>query len=377
MAEKKSISTIKGELLPYLVQKQFAAPPAEDDPLSMAPEPLPELADLGLHASNVIGGASTKERIRCFALVLKPGDEVFAGRGNTNHMYSELNKQVPKRFATLWPTSDRSELARVHPTATVAERTNVGPDSIIGEGSRVGTYSSVKKSVVGAHTTIGNKCKIINCVIMSHATIMDGSTLTNCIVCPNGYISEEANLTNCQVGNSHTVPRGGRPRGGSRATWSLATPPAIACAAMVAPGQQSSAVAAGTRVGIVDRICRAAALRVALAVRPPLLKPDAMFVVLQPSRRTRLSSKRTTFCEITLSAWRRRGLREQCQWRKGCRGAPPGKPTRHPSRAAWAGSVTFWYWMSTHCCRVWKAAPSVRLSFSLLSTNRVTDVSVG
>lgn len=67
--------------------------------------------------------------------------------------------QIPKRMATLWPTSDRSERAPVHASATVAERTQICPESVIGEGSRVGTYSSVKRSVVGAHTTIGNKVR--------------------------------------------------------------------------------------------------------------------------------------------------------------------------------------------------------------------------
>lgn len=266
LVEKKSITTIKGELLPYLVHKQFSKKKNGIlDPFEYVNTSRrhnanligskPSHADLqGGCNSSVLGhthgpGAShrteaslsrtataleagedddessvivsgfrsarvnaARTAIKCFAHVVEattldtPDDssrQGFAARANTLQRYMDINKMLPKYLPSL--LNDGAERPLVHPDAKISPRTQVGNDSMVGAFTVIEDKCSIKKSVIGTHCSIGERCKISNSVIMDHVTIKAGSVLSNCIVCHDAHISQDANLTNCQVGRSFTV----------------------------------------------------------------------------------------------------------------------------------------------------------------------------
>lgn len=195
IAEHKHITTIQGELMPYLVKCQaasFSKSRRYDASQFIQPSPL-KLAD------DLSTTSRPKEPVVCCVYYYDAG---YSARANTVQSYGELNRQICKGACPPFTPTDR-----VHKTAEISSKTQVGNDSMVGEGSRVGDRCSVKKSVIGKHCTIGKNVKIVNSVLMDHITIQDNCKLEGVIVCSNAYIQENAALKDCEVGYSFTVPK--------------------------------------------------------------------------------------------------------------------------------------------------------------------------
>ncbi|XP_013410892.1 translation initiation factor eIF-2B subunit gamma isoform X2 [Lingula anatina] len=190
LAEQSSLTTLKGELVPYLVRKQFsqaAKVPEKDLPNANASViSVATVKDIyGFAVEDNMAGITREysswndhsgdmegcyhgNKIRCYTHILNEG---FLLRANTVATYCEANRQIAKLLASLRPSKD---VKPVHPTATVAQKAQVGNDSLVGEGVTIGEKTSIKKSVIGKHCSIGEKVKITNSVIMDHVTIKEG-----------------------------------------------------------------------------------------------------------------------------------------------------------------------------------------------------------
>eukprot|EP00730_Choanoeca_flexa_P012821 TRINITY_DN4652_c0_g1_i1.p1 TRINITY_DN4652_c0_g1~~TRINITY_DN4652_c0_g1_i1.p1 ORF type:complete len:481 (+),score=86.69 TRINITY_DN4652_c0_g1_i1:104-1444(+) len=202
------ISTIKGELIPDLVHRQFSKPKEDDskDVFNFVPTPK---ADALLRADE--DNQQTKS-FGCYAYVVpahtitKPHDDpnaYFVSRANTSTNYTDLNHVVHKYFDSLYPLPGSSFVA-VAANANV-EAAQFGAECIIGAGTEVGK-STLKRSIVGCHTKIGDKCKLTNCVILDHVVIEDGTVLNNCVVCSNALVGAKCSLSNCRVAAKFQVP---------------------------------------------------------------------------------------------------------------------------------------------------------------------------
>ncbi|XP_048579656.1 translation initiation factor eIF-2B subunit gamma isoform X2 [Nematostella vectensis] len=223
LVQNKSISTIKGELIPFLVKKQFqkqkkdkvglplndtasismAGDDRKTDVLSFLAEDEITVATRGLSSWS---GTCTTDKgdgnaLRCHAYVMESG---LCLNANTLQLYMEANRLIPKQL----PSLSSKEIPLIHSTAVIKPKSQVGNDSMVDASVSIGDKVSVKRSVIGKHTTIGDKVKISNSVIMDHVTIKDGCNITSSIVCNNAYIKENASLKDCQVGNSHTIGEG-------------------------------------------------------------------------------------------------------------------------------------------------------------------------
>ncbi|CAN2391033.1 Translation initiation factor [Pristimantis euphronides] len=200
LADNNSFSSVRRELVPYLISKQFSSHKNEretnkkdihsyippDDLLDMALTKSSWNDHRGDMRESYHGG-----HLRCYVHV---ANNELCYRVNSLAMYIEANKQVPQ-------SSIFSEEPRVHPTADITDKLMVGTDSMIGEQTKIGEKTSVKHSIVGAKCIIQDRVKIINCIIMNGVTIHDGCVLQGSVICNKAVIHSGADIKDCLLGS--------------------------------------------------------------------------------------------------------------------------------------------------------------------------------
>nr|XP_020638989.1 translation initiation factor eIF-2B subunit gamma [Pogona vitticeps] len=216
LVENRSFTSIRSELIPYLVRKQFSSPASllqgeniktqdqkkkDQNPTDiysfMKDDSLFELGTDKICWNNRRGDVKESfhgGKVRCYVHIMKDG---LCYRVNTLGLYVEANRQVPKMLSLLCP-----EDPLVHSSAQIVDKCLVGSDSIVGTGTQVGEKTSVKHSVIGTACVIKDKVKITNCIIMNSVRIEEGCSLQNCVICHHVVIEKGADLKDCLIGNS-------------------------------------------------------------------------------------------------------------------------------------------------------------------------------
>uniref|UniRef100_A0A8D3D4U5 Translation initiation factor eIF2B subunit gamma n=1 Tax=Scophthalmus maximus TaxID=52904 RepID=A0A8D3D4U5_SCOMX len=220
LTENKSISSIRGELVPYLVRKQFSKTTdshkvkedAEDQNqkksdcstnheilISSRDEPLLQLSQERSCWNDHHGDMSEAYhggKLRCYVHIM---DQGLCFRANTIPAYMEANRLTPKLF----------EEPAVHPSAVISDRCQMGSDSIIGALSQVADKTSIKRSTIGNSTTIKEKVKVTNSIIMHGVTIEEGCNIQSSVICSNVVIGRGADLKHCLVGSGQQIDSDG------------------------------------------------------------------------------------------------------------------------------------------------------------------------
>ncbi|XP_056600343.1 translation initiation factor eIF-2B subunit gamma [Triplophysa dalaica] len=215
LVNNKSVTSIRGELVPFLVRKQFSRTfnsqnTTEDLEKSQKKEDVHaglELLSIGKddallqlaqerscwndHRGDMCD-AYHGGKLRCYVHIMEEG---MCYRVNTLAAFIEANRVVPKLF----------EEPPIHPTAIVSERFLVGSDSIVGPNCQISNKTSVKRSNIGASTTIKEKVKIINSIIMNGVTIEEGCNIQGSVICNNAVIGRGADIKYCLVGSGQRV----------------------------------------------------------------------------------------------------------------------------------------------------------------------------
>ncbi|KAK6188198.1 hypothetical protein SNE40_004430 [Patella caerulea] len=223
LAENQRMYTIKGELIPHLVRRQFCRPKAQESeipgntPASLASQQdtKPSIHDFTVnndsYSSQIIDLSTWidhdgdmadcfhGESIRCYAHIQEEG---FCIRANTLSSYCEANRQVPRLLSTLSP---HKECKLIHPTAVVKEKSQIGQDCLVGEDVTVGEKVSIKRSVIGRNCTIGDKVKITGSVIMDNIHIAESCNIQGSIICSQAQLSEKCELKDCIVGHRQQI----------------------------------------------------------------------------------------------------------------------------------------------------------------------------
>uniref|UniRef100_A0A3B4APG6 Translation initiation factor eIF2B subunit gamma n=1 Tax=Periophthalmus magnuspinnatus TaxID=409849 RepID=A0A3B4APG6_9GOBI len=205
LTENKSISSIRGELVPYLVRKQFSkttnSSKIKDDTddqkllISSRDEALLQLAQERSCWNDHRGDMSEAYhggKLRCYVHIM---DQGLCFRVNSLAAYIEANRLAPKLF----------EEPAVHPSAVISERCQMGSDSIIGEKCQIADKTSIKRATIGNYTSIKEKVKIANSIIMHHVTIEEGCNIQGSVICSNAVIGRGADLKYCLVGNGQRI----------------------------------------------------------------------------------------------------------------------------------------------------------------------------
>ncbi|XP_006899061.1 PREDICTED: translation initiation factor eIF-2B subunit gamma isoform X2 [Elephantulus edwardii] len=189
LMENRSITSIRSELIPYLVRKQFSSASAQQRQEEKE-EDLKKKEQKSLDIYSFIKEANTptfasynvcwnacrgdrwedlsRSQVRCYVHIMKEG---LCSRVSTLGHYMEANRQVPKFLSVICP-----EESLIHSSAQIVNKHLVGVDSLIGSDTQIGGKSSIEQSVIGSSCVIGDKVSITSCLLMNSVTVEQGQT---------------------------------------------------------------------------------------------------------------------------------------------------------------------------------------------------------
>ena len=231
---KKRISSIKSELVPHLVRRQFRAAaealPAEalasalpselsQLPRSMSHSMAADSAQLeagiftagggggggggggfgGGGAGGVAAAAASGELdlVRCCAYVLP--DNAYCQRANSVSAYAAMNREL-----VAWPVGPSTPWGR--PAGLHAKF----KDCQVGEGAELGEGVVLRGCVVGRNCKIGARAQLNQCVLMENVTVGDGCVIQNSVLCAETEVGKDCNMQQCETGKGTKVPAGGK-----------------------------------------------------------------------------------------------------------------------------------------------------------------------
>lgn len=219
LLNKKSMSTLKGDLIPYLINKQFAKPPQIEKNLNfdslepqlglnmsdtqkkdifscIPPDIMAETKKLSLSSSHPNNYLIRDEKILCLAHIQNSG---FCVRTNTVANYTEANKQIYDHFEALAPDLKIPRVPKAY------ENVKIIVKSLLGDIASLGQNVVITGSVIGPQCTIKDGVKIKDSIILDHTIINEGSSIENCIICDNAFISPKCELKSTVVGSCRKI----------------------------------------------------------------------------------------------------------------------------------------------------------------------------
>ncbi|XP_045148066.1 translation initiation factor eIF-2B subunit gamma isoform X2 [Echinops telfairi] len=216
LMENKSITSIRSELIPYLVRKQFSSASSQQGQEEKE-EDLKKKEPKSLDIYSFIKEANTfapndtcwnacrtdkwedltRPQVRCYVHIMKEG---LCSRVSTLGLYMEANRQVPKLLPVLCP-----EESLIHSSAQIVHKHLVGVDSLIGSDTQVGEKSSIKLSVIGSSCAIRDRVSITNCLLMNSVTVEEGSRIEGSVICNNAVIEKGADISDCLIGSGQRI----------------------------------------------------------------------------------------------------------------------------------------------------------------------------
>ncbi|XP_057356139.1 translation initiation factor eIF-2B subunit gamma isoform X2 [Manis pentadactyla] len=210
---QKSITSIRSELIPYLVRKQFSASSQQGQEEKDEDLKKKELKSLDIYSfmkeANTLTFAPydacwnacqrdlSRSQVRCYVHIMKEG---LCSRVSTLGLYMEANRQVPKLLPVLCP-----EESLVHSSAQIVSKHLIGVDSLIGPDTQVGEKSSIKHSVIGSSCVIRDRVTITNCLLMNSVTVEEGSNIQGSVICNNAVIERGADIKDCLIGSGQRI----------------------------------------------------------------------------------------------------------------------------------------------------------------------------
>jgi len=188
------ITSIKGELIPFLVKLQ------KRKQLKKAAVPTEVLHPNTLAYEMSSSNSGQMDNLGCFAFVMEEG---FCARVNTVQSYLDANREISKGITQYIPLERLGKNNYIHESVVVDPKTQVGPECVVGEGSTIGEKCSIKKSNIGKHCKIGNNVKIINSVVMDHVIVQDNCTVQTSVLCSSVHVAVNCVVKESQVGPSY------------------------------------------------------------------------------------------------------------------------------------------------------------------------------
>ncbi|XP_054391705.1 translation initiation factor eIF2B subunit gamma isoform X2 [Pongo abelii] len=192
LMENGSITSIRSELIPYLVRKQFSSASSQQGQEEKEEDlKKKELKSLDIYSfikeANTLNLAPydacwnacrgdrwedlSRSQVRCYVHIMKEG---LCSRVSTLGLYMEANRQV-------------------------------GVDSLIGPETQIGEKSSIKRSVIGSSCLIKDRVTITNCLLMNSVTVEEGSNVQGSVICNNAVIEKGADIKDCLIGSGQRI----------------------------------------------------------------------------------------------------------------------------------------------------------------------------
>ncbi|KAI4462092.1 translation initiation factor eif-2b subunit gamma [Holotrichia oblita] len=213
----QNISTLKGELLPYIIKKQLAKPQKNtvtntsiiniqdsNDIFQFAKE---ADLDISIRESSTytdhfgdLKASYHGDPIRCYSYIADAKN--FGIRINTLPAYWYINGKITDIWCDI---TNEKELIKIDSRADIKSN-QVDDKCIIWESCKLNEKTSFKNSIIGANTVVNSFSRVFNSVVMNGVTIKEKVALENCIVCDGAIIESGSQLKGCLIGSNHTVP---------------------------------------------------------------------------------------------------------------------------------------------------------------------------
>ncbi|CAG0880149.1 unnamed protein product [Darwinula stevensoni] len=199
LSDHSNMSMLKGEVIPYIVKKQFSSF-TKQNPKAKAKD-IGECIEEDEESKLVMDRSAWSDpcqgrKLRAFARI-RGADEGFCFRVNTLTAFTHVNSQL---FDLLPKVLSADELSLLK-----TNQSRSSPRCVIGDGTNLGERCDVKGSIVGDHCQIGAKVTISNCIIMDHVIINEGCVLVGSIICDKACIEENAEVRDSIVGSRQTI----------------------------------------------------------------------------------------------------------------------------------------------------------------------------
>jgi len=234
---EERISTIKGELIPYLVKKQFSITSKQickADGIEVDDTPNPKMnnqnGETGVKISDFINkdnmisnvqdfsswndhssalkSAYMDRPLRCYGYLIDKGQGVCL-RANNLHAYIELNRKIDRILPSVAPNVD---LNFVHENSDVHLKSQIGDECIIGEDSKISEKTTIKNCIIGSQCVVEPKVRLTNCIVMNKVTVKSGGNIQGSLISDNVTINEKCDMKDCIVGTGKRVEAEGEYR---------------------------------------------------------------------------------------------------------------------------------------------------------------------
>jgi len=231
---EQRITTIKGELIPYLVKKQFSVTSKDIikcDNLEVDDTPNPKLNNLnGDAVSDFIGrddmisnvqdfsswndhssslkSAYMDRPLRCYGFLMDKGQGICL-RANNLHAYIELNRKIERILPSVAPNM---EMCLLHATSEVHSKSQIGEECLVGEDSKISEKTTLKNCIIGNQCVVEPKVRLTNCILMNKVTVKSGGNIQGSLVCDNATIGEKCDMKDSIVGVGKRVESEGEYR---------------------------------------------------------------------------------------------------------------------------------------------------------------------
>ncbi|KAG6446427.1 translation initiation factor eIF-2B subunit gamma [Manduca sexta] len=218
LVETDKFTSVKGELIPYIVKKQLSKPKDAVDKKGTSEKNVDisqELFDFAVESGyeskikemssyndHKLGskGVFYNDILRCYAYI--PDKKTFGIRVNTLSSFFLSNNKILSKWEELTGTPLTE---RFHPNSEVKTK-QIDENSTVGEKSVVSEKTSIKNTFIGANCTIENKVRLTNCILMNNVTVKEGCVLQDCVVYTGATVDSGCSLQHCLIGPHHLVP---------------------------------------------------------------------------------------------------------------------------------------------------------------------------
>jgi NDP-sugar pyrophosphorylase family protein len=200
--KRRSLTSIRLHLVPFLVRSQFRA-------ASVAAEPSVQAL---AHSMSSSWKRLTPE-LRCFISLIPPS--VFLCRIESLEDFIHVSRLVSgESVKAVVPRGVRSEIKKtvlfVESGAVIHEKAMIGTGCIIGEGSVIEGPCSAKKTTLGRHSRVAANVKIQTSITMDHVTISEGAVVKNSVIGSNVIIESNCVVENAIIGYGFKTEKGKR-----------------------------------------------------------------------------------------------------------------------------------------------------------------------
>lgn len=210
LAKSEKFSTIKGELLPFIIKKQMSRPPNASGTFGFSETNFDtndifdhikqngldeKVLETNLNNMARLKKSNTAELIRCFAYITP--DNSCCMRVNTMLNYCLVNRKITSFL-------NGGELPLISKSATI--KSTQMSDCAVAENTTIAERTSIKSSIFGTWCNVHPKTRISDSILMNNVIVEEGVIIEHSIICDKAIIKTGSVLKHCLVGHNYTVP---------------------------------------------------------------------------------------------------------------------------------------------------------------------------